>query len=140
MAINNQIIQQRIELERKSSLGLNIRQTKLDIKEVEGSINQLDSFFIAPGKELDFISSVEALGTKTDIKLNLNPQFPGQDLDGKIKIIPLQISAQGSPNQIQKFMLDLEALPYYYNIDSISVSGSGSSTNIELNGNTYSLK
>lgn len=138
--MNNEITQQRLDLEKKSSLGLNIKNTKADLKEIEDNIFQLDSFFIKPGEELSFISSMETLGIKNGIKLTINPKFPGQDIGGRIKAIPLQISAEGPYDQIQKFLLDLEALPYYYNISSISQSGSSGDISIQLNGDIYSLK
>jgi len=140
MKMNEEISQQRIDLEKKSSLGLNIKQIKIDLKEIEQNIDQLDSFFIVSGKELDFISSIETMGNQYNIKPNINPQFPGQDLNARIKIVPLQISANGPYDQIQKFILGLESLPYYYNIDSVSQGGTKEDTRIQLNGNVYLLK
>jgi Tfp pilus assembly protein PilO len=138
--MNEEITRQRVDLEKKSSLGLNIKKIKTDLKEIEDNIGQLDSFFISPGKELDFISSVETLGNRNEIKLDIKPQFPGQDMSTRIKIIPLQISASGQYGQIQKFMLELESLPYYYNIDSISQNGTNENTQVKFTGNVYSLK
>lgn len=140
LKMNNEISQQRLDLEKKSSLGLSIKQIKADLKDIEQNINQLDSFFIKPGKELDFISAIETLGMQNNIKLNISPQFPGQDINVRIKMIPLRISANGPYAQIQNFVRNLESMPYYYNIDSITQNGPKENTSIQIIGRAYSLK
>lgn len=142
--INKEITRQRLELENKLYQGLNIRQAKRDLAEIQESLPELDKTFIKEGQELEFITELENLAANNNVSLNLNPDFAGRDLDNNLKEVLLQISVSGQYHQLLKFLIDLEALPYYYNpnliIANIKQKNNLPEITFQFNGQGYLLK
>lgn len=139
--VNREIKKEKNNLEKKLALGFNLKQIKQDLDEIQGSIEELDKIFIQQGQELKFVTELENLASRRQLSLNLNPDFESQPANNGIKPVPLQISITGSYPQILRFMQDLEALPYYYNLELIIASAKtakeGGLLSFQLMGQTY---
>lgn len=135
LKINKDISNQREELERKSSLGLNIKQMSKDISEIEKNIGEINKMFIKSENELEFLTALDNLATKNKINAKSMPEFPDKNIETLTKI-PLSIAINGESENLMQYLRDLESMPYYYIIETISLNGN-ESANINLTGYIY---
>ena len=89
--VNREITDERIKLERKLALGLNIKKIIKDLEEIEGPAKLLDTIFINQGNELDFVRNLESIATKHGVDLEFNSDFIGEDLDFGFSQVEVQI-------------------------------------------------
>lgn len=138
--INNQITEERIKLERKLDMGLNIKNIKADLENIQQSESILDMIFIKKNHELEFITELEQVAETSDVSLNINPDFSNQE-EENLYVVPLQFSISGNYHSILNFIQDQESMPYYYNIDLIIISNQQTKDNkpltSQLIGQTY---
>lgn len=120
--VNREITNERILLERKLALGLNIKKIAKDLEEIEGSAQNLDDIFLEQNSELDLISNLESIANKHNVAININSDFTGQDIGSNILKVEIQLSLNGSYKQILEFMNELENQKNYFNFKSISFS------------------
>lgn len=139
--VNKEITDERIKLEKKLALGLNIKKIIKDLEEIEGPAKQLDTIFIAKGTELDLVNQLELISNKHDVGLELSSDFIGKTLELGISQVEIQLIVTGEYRQIINFIKEVEEMNSYLNIKSINFSkkrGTPSSQIVaQLIGNTY---
>ncbi len=120
--MNEEIIQERKELEEKLARGLNMNKINDALQEIEGTIKKLDSIFIKQNQELEFITQLENIAAENDVALNINSDFSGQKIADLIQQISLRVNVSGDYMNILKFLQEVESLPKYYNLNLIVAS------------------
>ncbi len=130
---NQKIDYEKSSLESKLANQMSVNKVKKDLIDVQVSVNKLDQVFIKPGKELEFISSIENLATQNKVTVDIKSDFNYPKGQG-LKSIPLQITAEGSYDNLINFIKDLESLPYYYDFNTISIING---SNLTLVGQIY---
>ena len=138
ISINLQINQEKVSLEKKISLGINIKQVKASLEQIESSIGNLDQMFIKPGEEIDFLNTLDRLGNQHKLTLSVSPDFNGKKINNALRSIPLEINTTGSYGDIYAFTRDLETMPYYYNVDQVQmISQTDNKISLKLIGQLY---
>ncbi|MFA6421991.1 MAG: type 4a pilus biogenesis protein PilO [Candidatus Buchananbacteria bacterium] len=135
--INQDIIFQREDLEKKAALGLNIKQISSEISAMEKNSAELNKMYIKSGKELEFLTLLDEIAQKNNVDAQAVPQFPEKNAE-KLTKIPLTIIIKGKFVNVFSYIGSLETMPYYYNIDSLEIQeGANDATTANLTGNIY---
>ncbi|NTW22069.1 type 4a pilus biogenesis protein PilO [Candidatus Falkowbacteria bacterium] len=132
--IKKEIDTQLIDLEVKYQRGQSIKKLNANLKKIEPDIATLDQVFIKETEQVNFITSLEELATKHNLKQKL-ALGKAQKSKSSFKKIPLQISLEGSYRTLLAYLHDLETLGSYVNVKSIDII-STSATNVDENGMT----
>jgi len=122
--IKNDIKDQQIDLEEKYLKGQSLRRLSTKIKQVEEEIKVLDQVFVDKHNGLDFITALENIANKNNITQKLNLVSPDEIDEDVIIKNNIQLSSKGSFDNIVNYLLDLEALNYYVNINRLEISSS----------------
>ncbi|OGY44675.1 MAG: hypothetical protein A3B89_04300 [Candidatus Buchananbacteria bacterium RIFCSPHIGHO2_02_FULL_40_13] len=142
--VNQEIINERIKLEKKLALGLNIKKIIQDLENIEGSAKQLDDALLNKGQELDFINNLELLGSKYGLQVIINSDFISQDGGFNVSKIEIQVTATGNYRSILKFIKAIESQKNYFILKSIVFSknkkAGSSDLTVQLTGDIYFKK
>ncbi len=120
--IRDEINGQRLDLEIKYVKGQSLKSISEKLEKVQPKIDELDRVFIDKNRNLDFITALEEVALNNNIiqKINLLDKKDG----GVYELIPVQLFSSGSFNNVMDYLVDLESLSYYINIDSIRITSS----------------
>lgn len=129
--IKNEIDAQLIDLEVKYQRGQSIKKLNTNLKKIEPEMATLDQAFIKESEQINFITSLEELATKHNLKQKLT-MGKAQKSSNSFKKIPLQISLEGSYLSMLSYLHSLEILDNYINISALEISST--SANIDENG------
>jgi len=118
----NDIINLKIDLENKIIREKNISTLNEKINKIEPQLQKINQIFISKNREIEFITALEGLENKHNIKqkLNINLNSPNQDND--LCKIPLNINASGNFQNLMDYLAGIESLNYYINIENISLT------------------
>ena len=96
---------------------------KRSLSENAGSIGTIDSFFVLPDEEADFIKMVEDLAKETKTELNIST-FTHTPIENnqKFEYISMQATAKGSLQNIYQLFTILETLPKASKITQVNLS------------------
>lgn len=106
----------------KQKVGSRLDNSIKNYETAKESEDLLDTIFIKKEDDIDFITSIEDIGSKNNINININFLFESKEVKSFFEIVPLQISAQGSELNLISFLKDLESLNYYINVQKIDLS------------------
>lgn len=139
LSIKKEIAQERTELEKKLSLGLNAKKIKEELDAVSGTLYKLDGMLIERGKELAILNEIETLADKNKITVNsLKPDFNEQQIGSGVYRISIAINASGGFSRILSFLNSLDAAEFYLVTDQLTISQVGNDTaNLMLDGWLY---
>ena len=123
--MSGEIDAQRIDLEKKYIKGQSLKQLTENLKKIEPKLELLDQIFINENRELEFITSLENLANQNGVAQKINLSAPTAAANKNFKKIGLQLFTQeGFSNQL-KYLIDLEQLSYYLNINFLELSPAG---------------
>jgi hypothetical protein len=124
-----QIEEQRSQLEELYIRGKNIKQTLQQYREIKPTINTIDNIYVKRGEELKFITTLENIANVQGI--NQEPKITSQPKNSNT--LQLELNTTTSLNRIIKYLIGLESLDYYINIDTVRLSKSSNWTNNPAN-------
>ncbi|NCN07544.1 hypothetical protein GW933_02510 [Candidatus Falkowbacteria bacterium] len=144
-AVNQEITNERIKLERKLALGLNIKKVIKDLDNIEETAKTLDDIFLEKNSELNIINNLESLANQHNTNIDITSDFVKKDIGPNTNAMELKIIATGSYKQILNFISGIENQKNYFNLQNISFTknkkSDGSSTVVaQLIGNVYFKK
>ena len=141
---------QRIDLEQKYIKGQSLRQLTENLKKIEPQLVILDQIFIKQDYELDFITRLEEIAAQNNVSQTINLNTAKINKDKSYQTLPLRLSAQGDYKNMINYLINLEALDYYINIDSMDLTSAStklsaapeaqttfSNVNLTISANTY---
>ncbi len=128
MGIRNEIEAQRIDLEIKYKKGQSLKKLSENLKTVTPQIAKLDKIFINKDNVLGFITTMEKIADDNRVSQNINLLSSKSIARNGYKKIPLQITVNGDFIKQLNYLISLEALNYYININSLELTSSGRST------------
>lgn len=118
--LSEAIYEERIRLESLYNQGLILKKVKEELNRVAPQTELLQNLFIFKGQELIFITALEELALKNKIEQEINLDISQQkEIEKDYKAIPLRLVLRGSFLEIFKYLLELERLDYYLNINSL---------------------
>lgn len=129
--IRDDIEAQRVDLERKYVKGQSLKSLSEKLAKAEEKIHVLDQVFIGEEDGLEFVTTLEGIAGKNNIKQKIN-LLPSLVTDSSYyQLVPLQLFPQGNFNQLLDYLTGLETLNYYINIKSLDLSSSSRTVALE---------
>jgi Tfp pilus assembly protein PilO len=120
--VNNEITAERVKLERKIAMGLNMKKIVQDLEEIESTAGILDTIFMKRGQELKFVNQLETIAAIHDVDIDLNSDFVGEQIEANISQVEIKTVLTGNYPNIVKFLEEVENLPQYFNTSSLSIT------------------
>ncbi|MEK7167255.1 MAG: hypothetical protein AAB732_02495 [Patescibacteria group bacterium] len=115
--LNQYIYQEQKNLEVKFQSGKKIKETRQNFLKIKPYLSQINNIFLIEDKKIEFFSILEKIAQKYNLKFNLNLIF----LESPEKI-SLKFDLEGEYFNFLKYLIDLERLDYYININEISIN------------------
>jgi Tfp pilus assembly protein PilO len=137
-AIKREITQEKEQLEKKLSVGLNAKSIKTELEAIENSLPILDSVLLNKDQELGILTFLEnsATANKLTVK-SLKPDFNRQAISPGIDKINLTLDVTGNFNDILRFLSDLDGAGFYLTTDELNLYQDKTATGLSLNGWVY---
>ena len=146
--IKDEIESQRVELERRYVKGQSLRKMKEKLERAEEKVNVLDQVFIGQDAGLEFVTALERVAGENGVNQKINLLSSVGVDNGFYKVVPLQLSSQGEASRQMDYLVSLETLNYYVNVESLELSSgsaaipvgspeSGSRVNLFVVADTY---
>lgn len=130
------IIDQKIDLEKKLSKEKNISILIDKLETIEPQIDKLKSIYINKNRELEFITTLEGIADlhKVSQKIVLSPDNATKEMN--YQKIPLSINTEGTYQNLIGYLKELESVGYYINILTLKITNSGGASSRNQRGET----
>jgi Tfp pilus assembly protein PilO len=142
LIIKNDIYAQKVDLEKKYKKGQNLRSLTEKLTKAEERMYVLDQALVKSTDNLKFITTLEGIAEKNNVILKINiPKT--EEANSVFYKIPIQIYSQGLIKDQIKYLIDLETLNFYLNVNSLEITSSatqvagGASVSMFLTADTY---
>ncbi|MDA3840174.1 MAG: type 4a pilus biogenesis protein PilO [Patescibacteria group bacterium] len=116
------LINHRVEFETKlikeekfSKISKNLTKIELDLRKIEKA-------FIDTNNKLEFITMFEGLADRTGIDMKMNINF--EKISSKDSSAPLTLTLNGPYDNLMNFLVSVENLNYYINVNNIDIKNS----------------
>lgn len=123
--MNSTITDQRTELEKLYEKGQFFRIVRCQLSTVEKDLPAIQSLFINPDDQLEFITNLESLANQYNLRLQLSLGAVENTLETAAPdtLVPIQtsLSLTGEYNNIQSFITNLENAQFLISISDISI-------------------
>jgi len=142
-AANKALIGRRTEFETMLIKEKKFSKISQNLSKIESEIDKIDRAFINKNNKLEFITMIEGLAEHNSLSLDMNIDFEAIE---KNKTVPLRLTVIGTYNNLMNFLVSIENLNYYINVNDVSISSAGrsatgneneSSFTMNINSNTY---
>ncbi|MFA6594445.1 MAG: hypothetical protein WCT16_04300 [Candidatus Buchananbacteria bacterium] len=138
IAIRQEIIRERQELEKKLAMGLNAKKIKEEAEAVETVMPGLRQVYIKPGQELEFLNYLDGLAAKNNLVIDVKPDFTGKTLSPGITRLPVDLILSGKFESVLAALNELERRDTYFIIDVLSLTAQNdNSVAAAISGNIY---
>jgi hypothetical protein len=114
--LNEYIYQEQKDLEVKFQKVRRIKKIRQNFLKIEPYFPQLNSIYLTEDKKIEFFTFLEKIAQKHNLKLDLN-LLPIESSE----VIVLQFDLEGEYFDFLKYLIDLEKLDYYININKILI-------------------
>lgn len=139
--IRGNIISEKINIEKNISQEKNMSELSAEVKKIEPQMKKFSQIFINNNRELEFITQLENIASKHNIKQKLSLQSLEIDEgngDDYYFEVPIDLETSGTLGNLINYLAELESLTYYININNISIGSyavSGSASRISNGSN-----
>ncbi len=115
------INQQRHDLEKKYLQGQSLRRLSENLKKTEPQLTTLNNVFIDQNRALEFVTTLEGIAAKNNVSQKINLMTDNAVEYSVYKKIPLQVMVEGDFPSILNYLIDMESLNYYININNLDI-------------------
>ncbi len=128
-----------IQLEKLYQEGQLLQNVVKDLKLIEPRIDELSKSLISKNEELDFITTLEKLADDNQINQELRIGSYQETQDKTYKILPIQLAIQANFSQLINYLIQINKLDHYININYIVISRTDNNSQImaSMEANTY---
>ncbi len=119
--LGERIKNHKIYLEAQYENKINEQKNKKKLEIIEKEIKKIDQMFISQNRELEFITTLEEIASRHNIeqKISLEDNNQKEKNHKSYKKNRLQLTSQGTFSDLLNYLMDIESLNYYINIQSI---------------------
>ncbi|MBI4360009.1 MAG: hypothetical protein HY564_02865 [Candidatus Jacksonbacteria bacterium] len=119
-----EFLKERTEIERLLEEGSTKEKLLKHIDDLSDEFQDLQNGFIVRGKEVEFITFLEDLGSSHNIKqtIQLNEPVVHQKTDF-FPFALMSLKMQGTFEDFLRYLTELEQSPYYVNVTSLTITG-----------------
>ena len=121
VTVRNDILNLKIDSENKITREKNIYDLNEKIKKIEPQLEKINSAFVSQNRELEFITAIENLETKNNVKQSLNINLSNPEKGEIFSKVPVAIEVTGSFSNLMNYLADIESLNYFINITGLSL-------------------
>jgi len=114
--LNKYIYQEQKDLEVKFQTGKKIREIRQDYLKIKPYMVQFNNIYLTEDKKIEFFTTLEKIAQKYNLEININ-LLPLEFSE----IISFKFELSGEYFDFLKYLIDLEKLDYYVNIDEILI-------------------
>lgn len=115
------IHREQTELELRYQQGQRTKKIIAEYRKIEPRRDLLNRIFIPSGDELEFITTLERL--QKDYRVEISPTVdPSANDLGPNAPLPLTVTVRGNYIETLRYLIAVERLSYYFNIDSVTVN------------------
>lgn len=121
---NQEISTKANEVAVKTEQNKTIRATELSLEKNKDDLNNIDSYFVSSDGVVEFINTLDALGSKSNTKLTIGEVTT--ELDPRVKddfkeTLKFRVNATGSFEDVYYLLTLLESLPVRLRIEQVSL-------------------
>jgi len=117
--LNLSIIAQKIDLEKQADKANNVSMLGDKLKQITPQLEKFDNIFINKNRELEFITSLEELASKNNVEQKINLGALSEEKKDPYGKTNLSLDVQGDFLNIMNYLTEIEALDYYFNINTL---------------------
>ena len=145
-AINNQVLTEKIDLEKKYLRGQLLKKTIENFERIKPQEEKLEKIYIEPGQELGFVTTLENIASRHQLAQDISLTDAKSGATATYEPLALRITTNGPLLASLGYLRDLERLPVYFNIHEISIkndiraSSANSPISITNTGQAFKLK
>lgn len=121
-AMGKNIEDQRVDLERKYLKGQSLKQLTINLKNIEPKLSLLDQIFINKNRDLEFITSLENQAGQAGVGQKINLGAPESAKNDEFQKNNLQLFTKGGFAGQLRYLLNLESLNYYINVNLLELT------------------
>ncbi len=119
--IRNNIIAKKIELDKSNTQSQTYSKLAQTLEEISPKLELLDNVFINRNRELEFITTLEGIAQENHVTQTIKLGDPVKDGANTYTKVPLSLTLSGSDTDTFNYVVGLENLVYYININSINI-------------------
>lgn len=121
--LHGQINDAQVAIDQRVAMFRYLRKAAADLTTAQKRIAALSEVAVHEGHELEFITTMEDLATKTGVEQELNLNTVNQkDISGWERLIPVSLSVKGTYPQVRDYLTGLERLPYLVSVSDLAIS------------------
>lgn len=128
--LRGDIISEKIKIEKNIAREKNMSELSDVVKKIEPQMEKFSQIFINYNRELEFITQLENIAAKNNVKPSLNllsAEKDSEKTDNFYSKVPISIEASGNFDDLINYIIELESLKYYININKLDISSISSS-------------
>jgi Tfp pilus assembly protein PilO len=125
--LKRNIIDQKVELEQGVAEEENMKKLNENLAKIDSQLVKFENIFINQGRDLEFITTLEAIANKNNIEQKIGLGQPSGQENKTYKKIPLELTVSGKYHDLLNYLADLESLNYYLIINFLEFSNTQSS-------------
>lgn len=141
----DEILNLKIDLENKVTRERNMSDLNQKIKKIEPQLEKLNQIFVNQNREIEFITSLEELEKKYSVSQRLNLEINNMQKNEGFNKVPINIVASGNFTNIINYLVGIESLNYYIDINGITIGKEDGASqdqqnpkvNMKISGYTY---
>ncbi|MFW5888231.1 MAG: type 4a pilus biogenesis protein PilO [Patescibacteria group bacterium] len=118
-----------------------LAENKKKLEQIDSDSEVLNSFFVLDSKNLEFITKLEEVASNSNVEQDLRLITKEQSSKGFYRMIPLEIKTAGSMKSQLDYLVKLESLDEFIDIDYLAInsasSGEGSKADMLIRSDTY---
>lgn len=138
-SIQNDISRQFEDVDRQLTKGQTMRKLKEDLEKIDPFLTRLDSIFVIPAQQLEFIVALEELAIQENVETNLTLGNIPTNSKNNFITVPLDIRIDSTFKNFVEYLTELQKFNFYININTINISAQSQTDKINsaLKGITY---
>lgn len=135
--LNHEMTRRKVILEQLYEQGQSTKKIANNIEQIQEFIPLLNRAFLYRGEELAFITTMETSATSRSLVHTLTfSDVSKKDARGERGTVevPISITVGGQYRNIVQFLSDLDRMPFYVNVKSISIGGNAPINQHQISG------
>ncbi|MBI1961611.1 MAG: type 4a pilus biogenesis protein PilO [Parcubacteria group bacterium] len=120
--INQQVFEERTRLEALYTRGQVLKTVQENYRAVKNDLAFLNGVMLPEREELGYITALETLADDAGIELGIEAGSQKRTPETRFSELPFLLTASGDWERILRFLSALESLPYYTNINEMTVA------------------
>lgn len=117
-----EIVEKKQEIERLKEQNSQINSIRTGYKHMQKEMDEISNLTVDYSDIIKFIIEIENIAKENEVNLNINvSDKEGESLSGNLSSVGYNLKASGDFNGLMRFLIHLENLKYYNDIESINM-------------------